>query len=198
MCILQRVADQESIQTIADSRVLAAMSHPVRRRLLDVLTVDGPSTVTMLAQRTGEAIGNVSHHLKVLNHAALVEEAAELARDRREKWWRVASLTRRWSSTSFQSDPASVAVAEAAASLNLEHQVSKARAWLAQAETADPTWVDAAFSTDTWLQLSCDELKELSEQIIALLAGWRGRESLDDGAERATVFLFARGMPAAP
>jgi hypothetical protein len=58
--------------------------------------------------------------------------------------------------------------------------------------------VDAAFSTDTWLQLSCDELKELSEQIIALLAGWRGRESLDDGAERATVFLFARGMPAAP
>jgi DNA-binding transcriptional ArsR family regulator len=190
--------DPESIRTITDSRVLAAMSHPVRRRLLDALTVDGPSTVTMLAKRTGEAIGNVSYHIKTLTQAALVEDAPELARDRRETWWRVSAVSRRWSSTSFQSDPAASAIAEAAASLNLEHQVAKVRAWLAHGESADPAWVNAAFSTDTWLHLTSEELKALSEQIIALLAEWWNRESPDDGARREPVFVFARGIPAAP
>jgi DNA-binding transcriptional ArsR family regulator len=192
------MTEQDSIQTVTDSRVLAAMSHPVRRRLLDALTVDGPSTVTTLAKRTGEAIGNVSHHVKVLTQASLVEEAPELARDRRERWWRVASATRRWSSASFQSDPASQAVAEAAASLNLEHQMAKVRAWQARAETADAAWVEASFSTDTWLQLTPDELKELSEQVVALLAKWRQRAPLDDGMRRESVFVFARGVPAEP
>lgn len=192
------MTEDDSIQTVTDSRVLAAMSHPVRRRLLDVLTVDGPSTVSMLAERIGEAVGNVSHHVKVLSQACLVEEVPELARDRRERWWRVSSMTRRWSSTSFQSDPASQAVAAAAASLSLEHQVGKVRAWLGRAEMADATWVEAAFSTDTWLELTADELKELYAQLIALLAKWHNRKPPQDGKERETVFVFARGMPAAP
>ena len=92
---------------ITHSRVLAAMSHPVRRRLLDALTADGPSTVGMLAARTGQAVGNVSHHLKVLAQASLVEEVPSLARDRRERWWKVSAISRRWSSTAFGADPAS-------------------------------------------------------------------------------------------
>ena len=47
----------EAARTITDSRVLAAMAHPLRRRLLDALKVDGPSTASMLANRTGQAIG---------------------------------------------------------------------------------------------------------------------------------------------
>jgi DNA-binding transcriptional ArsR family regulator len=192
------MSDHDSVQVITDSRVLAAMSHPLRRRLLDALAVDGPSTVSMLATRTGQASGNVSHHVKVLHEASLVEEAPELARDRREHWWRQRAGGIRWSSTSFDEDQATVAVAEAAASLNLEHQIGKARAWQAQNETADREWVDAAFSTDTWLRVTPDELAQVSQQIIDLLNVWYLREVPDDGAERESVFVFARGMPAAP
>lgn len=188
----------EPPRTITDSRVLAAMSHPLRRRLLDALTVDGPSTATMLAERTAQAIGNVSHHMKVLANASLVEEAPELARDRRERWWRVADTSRRWSSASFRGDPASVAVADAAKSLNLEHQVAKVRAWHSQSETADDDWVGAAFSTDMWMQLTAAELNELSEQLIGLLRDWRARGAADDGAERRPVFVFTHGVPASP
>jgi DNA-binding transcriptional ArsR family regulator len=188
----------DSFQTVTDSRVLAAMSHPLRRRLLDALAVDGPSTVSMLAERTGQASGNVSHHVKVLHEASLVEEAPELARDRREHWWRLRAGGIRWSSTSFAEDQATIAVADAAASLNLEHQVGKVRAWQAQSETADREWVDAAFSTDYWLQLTPGELAEVSQQIIDLLNAWYLRELPDDGAERESVFVFARGIPAAP
>jgi DNA-binding transcriptional ArsR family regulator len=192
------MADDDTVQVITDSRVLAAMSHPLRRRLLDALTVDGPSTITMLAARTGQASGNVSHHVKMLAGAKLVEEAPELARDRRERWWRVRATGLRWSSTSFDEDQASAAVADAAASLNLEHQVGKVRAWLAGHETADPAWLDAAFSTDFWLQLTPDELEELSKQILDLLDTWYTRQLPDDGADRASVFVFARGMPGSP
>jgi DNA-binding transcriptional ArsR family regulator len=61
----------DAARTITDSRVLAAMAHPLRRRLLDALKVDGPSTASMLANWTGQGIGNISHHMKVLANAAL-------------------------------------------------------------------------------------------------------------------------------
>src|ERR1022692_673414 len=76
------------IRDVTDSRVLAAMTHPLRRRLLSLLKLDGPSTASVLAQRTGQAVGNISHPLHALAAADLIEEVPELARDRRERWWR--------------------------------------------------------------------------------------------------------------
>jgi DNA-binding transcriptional ArsR family regulator len=185
-------------RVITDSKVLSAMSHPVRRRLLDALTVDGASTVSMLAERTGQAVGNISHHIKVLAAAELVEEAPELARDRREHWWREADARRRWSTTSFDDDPAAAVVADAALSLGLEHHVEKVRAWNAARENDSGGWTDAAFSTDTWLRLTPGELAQLSDELTALLRRWHDRTTPDDGAERDPVFVFAHGVPAAP
>ena len=52
------MAEQErDVRQVTDSRVLAAMSHPLRRRLLDVLAVYGPQPVGALAERTGQAPG---------------------------------------------------------------------------------------------------------------------------------------------
>ncbi|MFI1864047.1 ArsR/SmtB family transcription factor [Streptomyces jumonjinensis] len=61
--------NNQEIRQITDSRVLAAMAHPLRRRLMDVLKVEGPGTVSALAGRTGQAVGNVSHHIRVLARA---------------------------------------------------------------------------------------------------------------------------------
>jgi DNA-binding transcriptional ArsR family regulator len=195
----------QTAQAITDSRVLAAMSHPARRRLIDALTVDGPSTASMLAARTGQAVGNASHHLKVLAQASLIEEAPALARDRRERWWRVSAASRRWSSTDFAEDPVSEAVAGAAESLNLEHQVGKVRAWHAQRDSADREWTDAAFSSDAWLRLTPAELRQLSGELGDLLRRWRDRplpadagQELEGGDRRRPVFVFARGVPAEP
>src|ERR1700760_2669893 len=107
----------DRLRQITDSRVLAAMSHPLRRRLLDALALDGPATASALAQATDQAVGNISHHLKVLAGAGLIAEAPELARDRRERWWRPTSRSFSWSSDDFMGDPAEEAVAAAAPSL---------------------------------------------------------------------------------
>jgi DNA-binding transcriptional ArsR family regulator len=188
----------ESVRTITDSKVLAAMAHPLRRRLIDVLNVDGPSTASMLAERTSQAVANVSHHMRVLADAALVEVAPELARDRRERWWRLASETYRWSSTSFDSDPSGAAIASAAESIGLERQTAKVREWYSQRDAADREWLEAAFSADSWLRLTPNELSQLCEEIVALFGRWKERASVDDGAARESVFVFAHGIPAAP
>ncbi|MGN9764964.1 ArsR/SmtB family transcription factor [Micromonospora sp. SD12] len=186
------------VRHVTDSRVLAALSHPLRRRLMDVLKVHGPATVGLLAERTSQAPANVSHHLKVLAGAELVEEAPERARDRRERWWRLVTRGVRWSQSDFDADPAARAVADAAISLNLDRHVALARAWHATDEANQAAWPQGPFSTDRWLHLTDAELARLAEELNAVLARWGERDVPDDGQKREPVFLFAYGIPATP
>ncbi|GAA4377199.1 helix-turn-helix domain-containing protein [Actinomadura verrucosospora] len=191
------MTEPNDVPKVTDSRVLAAMSHPLRRRLLDVLKVHGPSTASTLADRTDQAVANISHHLKVLAAAGLTVEAPELARDRRERWWRLAAPELRWVTGDFDDDPARQAVAGAAVSLALDRQIGLVRAWHAVREQRG-AWNGAAFSADTWLHLTPAELGELEQELLALLARWERRDVPDDGQPREPVFLFAHGVPAEP
>ncbi len=186
------------VRQVTDSRVLAAMSHPLRRRLLDVLKVEGPATASMLAEQTDAAVGNISHHIRVLAACDLVEEAPELARDRREHWWRRVSGAIRWSSRDFEDDPATEAVAMAAASLGLERQAELVRDWHSADAEQRAAWGEGPFSTDSWIRVTPDELVELSAEIIALIRRWADRDIPDDGQQRGAVFVFAHGVPATP
>jgi DNA-binding transcriptional ArsR family regulator len=121
------MAIMTEIQRISDPRVLVALSHPLRRRMLALLKLDGPMTVGMLSLRTDHAVGSVSHHLHTLATAGLVEEVPELARDRRERWWRRTAPALQWSSSDFAADPAEEAIAHAAESINLESQAAVVR-----------------------------------------------------------------------
>jgi DNA-binding transcriptional ArsR family regulator len=185
------------IRQVTDSRVLAALSHPTRRRLMDVLKVYGPATAGVLADRTGQAAANASHHLRVLAAADLIAEAPELARDRRERWWRLVSPGLRWATGDFDDDPSRQAVASAAVSINLDRQISLVRAWYAARESR-PAWDGAAFSTDKWLHLTPGELTEVEQEILAVIDRWAARDVPADGQTREPVFLFAYGVPAQP
>ena len=181
---------------IKDSQALTAMAHPVRRRLLSLLKVDGPATASMLADRTGQAVGNVSHHLRVLAQAGLIEEAPELARDRRERWWRRIASTLSFSSADFGDDVTAETVARAAQSINLDYQLAQLRAW-DQAGDKD-AWPSGPFSLDSWMRVDDAELAEFNSELVALVRRWADRELPDDGRERSTVFVFAHGVPGAP
>lgn len=190
--------EKRDVRRVTEARVLAALAHPLRRRIMDALTVDGPSTASMLAERTDQAVANISHHLKVLASCDLIVEAPELARDRRERWWRRDSSGLSWSTNDFDNDPSSQAVASAAVSLNLDRHASLARAWHAASEQRRAAWGEGPFTVDRWLKLTPEELAELDQQIVGLLDQWANREVPDDGRERESVFVFAYGMPAQP
>jgi DNA-binding transcriptional ArsR family regulator len=189
---------ESDVRQIADSRVLAAMSHPLRRRLLCLLKLDGPSTASTLAQQTDQAVANVSHHLRTLAAADLIEEAPELARDRRERWWRRTSGRLSWASLDFAGDAASEAVARAAESLNLDYQVSVVRQWAAASDDEREQWPSGPFASDSWMRLTDPELAELSRELTAVILRWAERPPSDDGSPRRPVFVFARGVPGQP
>ncbi len=181
---------------IKDSERLSALAHPLRRRLADILRAYGPATASTLAERTGQGVGNVSHHLRVLGAAGIIEEAPELARDRRERWWRRASPNLSWQQSDHASDPAGALVAQTVQSMLLDRHTAAAREWLLTEQP--PEWVDAAFVADRWLRLTPEELEEMGQELIAVLLRWGTREIPDDGRERPAVLAFAYGMPATP
>jgi DNA-binding transcriptional ArsR family regulator len=179
---------------------VAASGHPVRRRLLELLGVDGPATASRLAEETGELVGNVSHHLKMLARAGLVEEAPELAKDRRERWWRRVPVGLSWSLADVRGDPVGEAVAIAAEHVNLDHHVAAVRGWLVARDSTDrydESWTAAAFATDTWVRATPDELEELGGTIDALLSEFRAAHQ-DDAPGRESCYVFAHGVPRRP
>lgn len=189
-------ARREDVRRITEAAVLSAIAHPFRSRMLDALKVDGPSTASSLSKRTGQAVGSVSHHLKVLAEVGLVEEVPELARDRRERWWRLVSSGFRWSTSDLAGDPVAAEAGAAAESIALSRQVERKRAWMENSEAAGD-WGDAAFATQNWLHLTPDELNQLSTEIIDVIVRWSNRPG-DDVTEREPVFIFAHGFPSQP
>jgi DNA-binding transcriptional ArsR family regulator len=187
--------EESEVPMVTDAKVIAAITHPVRRRLLSALRLDGPSTVGVLAQLTGQAPGNISHHLKALAAAGLVEEVPELARDRREHWWRRSTPNIRWTTEDFKGDEEAEAIVRAAISLNLDYQLNQLRQWEARPDEEKAEWSKGPFSTDTWLRATDDELHQMRDELLAVLDRWVDRELPDDGLARPPVFFFAHAVP---
>ncbi|NYI71613.1 DNA-binding transcriptional ArsR family regulator [Naumannella cuiyingiana] len=187
-------------RTIRRAESLAALANPFRSRLLDALRVDGPSTATALAQRTGQAVGSASHHLRVLAETGFIEEAPDLARDRRERWWRLSNSGFRWNRADL--DGSAVEVARQAEALQAERQADRVREWLANSETAGE-WNGTAFASQDWLRLTPQELDQLGAELLQVLTSWHERVA-DEQSERLAdpnaepVLVFMRGFPSQP
>jgi DNA-binding transcriptional ArsR family regulator len=180
----------------ADPSVIAAIHHPLRRRLIDLLGADGPSTASRLAASTGELVGNISHHLKVLAAAGVIQEAPELAKNRRERWWRPAKASYSWSFADAGGDPAGELVTATAEEAELGHQVAMVREWFDVRARYDESWIRAAFATESWVTLSPSRLAELGDRIGELIQEYAA--SPDSGDDARTVYVFAHGVPARP
>ena len=68
---------KQSAETGVETRMMKALSHPLRWRILDHLAA-GPASPSMIATELGEPLGNVSYHVKIL----LQYDAIELVETR--------------------------------------------------------------------------------------------------------------------
>ena len=178
--------------------VLTAVHHPVRRRIIDHLVLEGPSQVGTLAKAFGEQVGSISHHLRMLERVDVVERAPELATDGRTSWWRYRHLSISWSPDDFSEVPADLHRARAAEKLNFEHQVGKFVDWKRRSGSFPVEWRSAAFSSDSLARATPDELSDLLDRLRATLHEWRDGIDTDDGQERQPVFVFMHGFPSEP
>src|SRR3990170_1604466 len=79
------------LQPVIDPRVLRALAHPVRGRILDEIEATGPVRAADVARELGIPANQASFHLRQLAKYGLVEEAPEEARDKRDRVWRATA-----------------------------------------------------------------------------------------------------------
>lgn len=68
---------EQSAEASLETRMMKALSHPLRWRILESLN-SGPASPSMIAAELGEPLGNVSYHVKIL----LQYDAIELVETR--------------------------------------------------------------------------------------------------------------------
>ena len=160
---------------LSDPRAMRALAHPVRLRLLGQLRVGGPQSVGMLAAAMDESPGSVSFHVGVLARHGFVEGAPELARDRRERWWRAAHDRTTWEPREVLGDPERWAASDALRRAIWQRYVQLLEDYLRAEPALDPAWVQGTASSDTQLHLTPAQLGELRADLEALATRWEAR-----------------------
>src|SRR5947208_11459282 len=74
-----------------DPRVLRAIAHPARNRILSELWASGSLRAADLARELDIPANQASFHLRQLAKYGLVEEDPDAARDKRDRVWRPTS-----------------------------------------------------------------------------------------------------------
>ncbi|GGF41238.1 hypothetical protein GCM10011519_13750 [Marmoricola endophyticus] len=177
---------------------LVAVHHPVRRRIVDRLVLDGPAQVGTLARELDEQIGSISHHLRILERVEVVVRAPELSTDGRTSWWRASTTSFSWAVDDFADRPADQHRARVADRLNAERHFTKLADWKRREAAAPEAWRRAAYSTDSLGRATAVELEELMRRLVRTVAEWKADIDLDDGQEREPVFMFSHGFPSRP
>lgn len=186
-----------SVDAMEQIEAITAVHHPVRRRIVDYLGLYGASQVTTLARTLEQQVGSISHHLRMLERAGIIERADDPTGDRRTSWWQPARRSFSWSVDDFADSPADAMLARSAERVNINTQLSRLQAWRRRTDPSQE-WSRAAFSTDTLTWATPAELTVLSARLRETLDLWRSEIDTSDGTGRQPVFIFAHGFPTTP
>ena len=183
------------VKKLEDPRTLRALAHPLRLRLLGLLRADGPATVSNLAASVEQAVPLVSYHLRQLAEHGFIEEAPELAKDRRETWWRSSHEFTSWSMTDFLDSPERLDALGMFQHQILQAHVGRIQTFFDEAQTWDKGWLDATEMSDLRLSVTPAELKQLIAEIWEVIDRWRNR---DPGPDAGIAELILYAIPREP
>jgi DNA-binding transcriptional ArsR family regulator len=181
-------------QPIRDPAVLKAVTHPLRLRLYELLSVLGPATVGALAERCQAAPGQISFHLRALARHGFVEPAPDCGNDRRQSWWRVVPGGVKFRTSDLPSRAADIVIDQL-----LRDHVEHITDFRADPDRYGPAWRDAEIGTDARLRMSPAELAEFEREIGAVVRRWAERTLPGDPADgREYVYFLAHAFPYQP
>lgn len=177
--------------------MITAVHHPLRRRIYDYLLLYSTSQVTAIARALDSQVGSISHHLRMLERAGVVERAPDPSGDKRTSWWTLARRGLTWSADDYLDSPADALLAREAQRQGIRMQIDRLQRW--HRRSNDPAYAEYAGSnTETTAWASPDELRDLSARIVQTLREWQDGIDFDDGQERTPVFFFAHAFPTEP
>ncbi|SEB73371.1 Helix-turn-helix domain-containing protein [Nocardioides exalbidus] len=177
---------------LGDPRVLRAIAHPVRNRILDELSASGPVRAADVARLLGIPANQASFHLRQLAKYGLVEEAPEEARDKRDRVWRAAAPAGYTVNLGTMADEPG---GRAAVEVFRASQLARLHAVIDRTFVIDRPKGSGVFSTsDHTLKLTDEEAQELRKEVDDLIDSWADRTRGRD-PERRTYLLLQVVQP---
>ncbi|UDY23157.1 winged helix-turn-helix domain-containing protein [Nocardioides sp. Kera G14] len=177
--------------TYDDPRILRAIAHPTRNRILAELGAAGTSRAADLAQALDIPANQASFHLRQLAKYGLVEEAPEEARDRRDRVWRLADE----SGISFRTKDVLSQPGGAAAVEVFRRSASARGHMLVESAYADTEEKDVErVITEEAVRLTVEEMMTMTRELADLVEAWR-RRARETDAERSTYSVYQLIQP---
>jgi DNA-binding transcriptional ArsR family regulator len=178
--------------TRLDERAVRVLAHPLRTRLLTELRRGGPATATELASTLGTNTGATSYHLRKLAEVGLVKETGDGVGRRR--YWRAAHDMHSWSVADVADHPDALAAAHWLEGEQQRFYAELADRWAAQRQEWPLAWQDAAGASDYALRLTPDQVRQLREELVAVVERYRKVDE-QPGSERVLFFMNAFPEP---
>ena len=158
------------IPKMTDVRMLRGIAHPMRNRILEEMCAGGPMRAADVAERLGIPANQASFHLRQLAKYGLVEDAPELARDGRDRVWRV---TYESGLSVNLDDLADQDGGKAAVTVFRKQWTADAHAAIDRADRPERQ-KDAMVAVSTHaVRLTKEEAHALAKEISDLVDGWR-------------------------
>jgi DNA-binding transcriptional ArsR family regulator len=183
------------VRPIHDARMLRAIAHPARNRILSELSASGPMRAADVARDLDIPANQASFHLRQLAKYGLVEEAPEEARDKRDRVWRVAAERGvRVNLRELEESPGGKAA------VSVFRRTAAARGYRVIDEAYSTEGPKGTFRsvTDESIKLTKDEAVELAAELDDLLVRWGARTRGRKGSRRTyQVFQVIQPYPEA-
>jgi DNA-binding transcriptional ArsR family regulator len=175
-----------------DPRVLRAIAHPVRNRILTELDAHGPLRAADVAGLLGIPANSASFHLRQLAKFGLVEEDPAAARDKRDRVWKATDED----GYNIQLDEVEkMPGGKAASAVFRRTKVAWAHHVVEQAFGPDRTPGTTRTVTEQAVRLTKAEALELTDELTGLVETWQQRTRAGEDDERSTYLVFQVVQP---
>jgi predicted ArsR family transcriptional regulator len=170
-----------------DPRILRAIAHPARGRILHELEAAGPLRAADVARLLDMPANQASFHLRQLAKYGMVEPAPEEAHDRRDRVWRLVDNGRfRLDLKQLRESPggsAAVKVWQRSAGA-WGHQIVE------EAYALDETPDRFRAITEQPLRVTREEARELADELDEVLDRWSRRTRDPEQEDARSTYLF--------
>lgn len=181
-------------EKITDPKALRALAHPLRWKLIELLSVERTATATRCAEEFGESVANCSYHLNTLARYGYVAQAE--GGQGREKPWRLARTSESWAHGGEGMGVEGALAAEALSEVFLDHENARTKEWLRRRSREPEPWREATGITGVTTFLTVEEMAEVTAELRKIASRYPGRSEdpalRPAGARPVRIFLSTR------
>jgi predicted ArsR family transcriptional regulator len=176
---------------MSDPRVLRAIAHPTRGRIIDELEATGPMRAADIGTALGIPANQASFHLRQLAKYGVIQPAPESARDKRDRVWKLREERGyRVEVGDIMKQPGG----RAAVAVFRQNKAAWAHRLVDEVFSFERKEDTFSAIVDQTLRLTKDEAAELMGEVDDVLAAWaertRGRST-----DRRTYVFYSMVQP---